>query len=332
MNAQIQQDGSVLCEGKVLRPIRPDDGQTVVEPLEPHPGWWAGAPHVHYDEAERRYYLYYRIRRPRGHEFERGGEARLATSADGIHFETTWRMVKTELDSDSIERGCLYRSADGRWVLAFSYVDPSDRRWRTDLMTSDTPDGFRSQDRQKVFAAADVGLEGVKDPFVYTRDGKYHMLLSIARAAVSSDADAMHGGGDAYMTGLIRSASALATSEDGLRWDFSGEILSPPDTGWDCYCTRLNSVIAVDGGYLGFYDGAKDSSENFEERCGVCVSEDLRTWQRLTLDASWVDWPHATGSMRYVNAIRIGDDVRYYYEAARADGSHELRVQIVSWT
>lgn len=330
MDAKLNADGGIDAAGVTIPPIRPDAGHVVVEPLDNGPGWWAGAPHAYHDESAGRFHLYYRLRRPRGHAFERGGEVRLATGTDGVHFETTWRILKTELDSDSIERGCLYQSGDGRWVLAFSYVDPADRRWRTDLMTADQPDAFRSSDRQAVFTAGGLGLEGVKDPFVLRHGDAYCMILSIARAEAGADAEAMHGGGDAYMTGLIRSATGLATSQDGLSWQWQGEVLGPPPTGWDAYCTRINSVIAVGGGFVGFYDGSRDETENFEERAGICISDDLRTWQRLTRDGPWIDWPHATGSMRYVNVLTVGDALYLYYEAARPDGSHELRVQIES--
>ncbi len=328
MDVKLHEDGRCVVDGRTVPAIRPDAGQVVVEPLDDGPGWWAGAPHVCYDEQDKRFYLYYRLRRPRGHEFERGGEVRLAAGSDGVHFETIWRMLKTELSSDSIERGCLYRAADGRWVLALSYVDPADGRWRTDQMTAAHPDAFRSADRRCVFTAGDLGLEGVKDPFVYRQGERYVMILSIARAARSASADDMHGGGDVYMTGLIKSATGVATSDDGVTWRWQGEVLGPPESGWDAYCTRINSVLAVGGGLVGFYDGSRDETENFEERCGICVSDDGRTWRRLTTERCWVDWPHATGSMRYVNALEVGEQLYYHYEAARPDGSHELRVQI----
>lgn len=334
MNATLQDDGSVLVDGKTLPPIRPDAGQTIMEPLQAGQGYWAGAPHVLHDAEQGRFYLYVRIRRPRGHEFERGGEVRLTAGGDGVHFEPIWKLMKTELSSDSIERSCLYRLDDGRWALAFSYVDPADRRWRTDLMTADAPDGFDVGRKQTIFTAGDLGLEGVKDPWVTRIGDEYVMLLSIARVATpsgSADAAEMHGGGDVYMTGLIKSATGLATSPDGLSWTWQGEVLGPPDSGWDGYCTRINSFLPVGGGYVGFYDGGRDESENFEEKCGVCVSDDLRSWRRLTTDGPWVAWPHASGSMRYVHAMVLNDQLYYYYEAARPDGSHELRLQVQPW-
>jgi predicted GH43/DUF377 family glycosyl hydrolase len=328
MKAMLEANGSCVIDGHIVKPIRPDAGFVVAEPLESKPGWWAGAPQVYYHEPDNRFYLYYRLRRPRGHEYERGGEVRLASGSDGIHFETIWRMIKTELLSDSIERGCLYRTATGQWALAFGYVDPEDGRWRTDLTLADRPDAFRTQNSQSVFTAARIGMEGVKDPFVFEADGRYLMLLSTARPVASADSGEMHGGRDVYMTGLVRSTTSLAVSNDGVTWRFEGEILAPPDSGWDAYCTRINSVVRVGEGYVGFYDGGRDESENFEERCGVCVSEDCRSWRRLTTERPWVKWPYASGSMRYVSAIQVADKLYYYYEAARADGSHELRVQI----
>ncbi len=62
----------------------PEAGTTVVEPLDRGPGWWAGACSALYDERAGRFYLYYRLRKPR--ELGRGVECRIAESADGIRF------------------------------------------------------------------------------------------------------------------------------------------------------------------------------------------------------------------------------------------------------
>ena len=39
--------------------------------------------------------------------------------------------------------------------------------------------------------------------------------------------------------------------------------------------------------------------------------------------------PWQTGSVRYTDALRVGDSIHYYYEVVRPDGSHELRVSVV---
>ncbi len=82
----------------------PEKGTTVVEPRGREAGWWAGAPSALYDGESGKFYLYHRLRRPRGVEPERGGECCIAQSGDGIAFRTIWRAEKSQFDSDSMER------------------------------------------------------------------------------------------------------------------------------------------------------------------------------------------------------------------------------------
>ena len=39
--------------------------------------------------------------------------------------------------------------------------------------------------------------------------------------------------------------------------------------------------------------------------------------------------PHASGSLRYIDAVRLREDIYCYYEYARPDGSRELRMNKV---
>lgn len=55
------------------------------------------------------------------------------------------------------------------------------------------------------------------------------------------------------------------------------------------------------------------------------MSADLRRWERLSVDGPWLVSPHASGSVRYVDALPLEGECRLYYEVARADGSRELR-------
>lgn len=41
--------------------------------------------------------------------------------------------------------------------------------------------------------------------------------------------------------------------------------------------------------------------------------------------------PHGSGSLRYLDAVVRDDAIYYYYEYARPDGSHELRMNRVLW-
>ena len=78
--------------------------------------------------------------------------------------------------------------------------------------------------------------------------------------------------------------------------------------------------------YVGFYDGGPSHLENYEEKTGIAVSLDLIHWQRLTHDGPYVVSPHATGSLRYLHPLELENEWRYYYEYARADGAHEIRM------
>ncbi len=61
----------------------------------------------------------------------------------------------------------------------------------------------------------------------------------------------------------------------------------------------------------------------------MAVSYDLSHWQRLTPDGPWASAPHGTGSLRYMDVVPLEDELLFYYEYARPDGSHELRMNRV---
>ncbi|MBC7237509.1 MAG: hypothetical protein H5T69_16830, partial [Chloroflexi bacterium] len=155
----------------------PEEGQTIIPPPGEGPGYWAGAPSVLYDSESSRFYLYYRLRKPRP---VRGGECYIAESEDGVTFTTIWGSTKEAFESASVERFCLIRALDGKWLLYPSYVDPADNRWRIDVIEADGPGAFDVSQRQKLLAAADIQAEGVKDPWVMVVNGLYYMLVSYA--------------------------------------------------------------------------------------------------------------------------------------------------------
>lgn len=66
--------------------------------------------------------------------------------------------------------------------------------------------------------------------------------------------------------------------------------------------------------------------ENYEERTGLAQSLDLVHWDRITENAPALVSPHASGSLRYIDVLQTDEEVLYYYEYARPDGSHELRM------
>jgi hypothetical protein len=78
--------------------------------------------------------------------------------------------------------------------------------------------------------------------------------------------------------------------------------------------------------WLALYDGSADVSENYEERCGLAYSFDLRTFHRVTRDRPLFQPLESPGALRYFDVLALPDVTYFYYEMARPDGAHDLRV------
>ena len=309
----------------------PSQGTTVVEPQGDKPGWWAGAGSAIYDENTRKFYLYYRLRKPRP---ARGAECRIAESTDGVKFTDIWSVQKEDFDSPSVERSALVKTLEGHWRLFVSFVDPVDQKWRINMMEADAPDQFRPAARVKVFTADDVGVEGVKDPYVVVLGRRYYMLISYAPSSKTvspQQRESMHATADVYNTGITKSHTALALSNDGVHFEWQGDVFTPPQEGWDAYAGRLGCVLYMPPVFNVFYDGGARVEENYEEKTGLAISFDLMHYHRITDKGPILVSPYASGSLRYMDVVKFEDTLYYYYEYARANGSHELRMNKVSY-
>ncbi|MEA3407294.1 MAG: hypothetical protein U9R48_04350 [Chloroflexota bacterium] len=304
----------------------PLQGQTIKEPPGEGRGYWVGAPSVLYDDETKKFYLYYRIRKPRP---VRGGECHIAASDDGVTFHDIWNATKEDLDSPSVERFSLTKSLDGKWLLYPSYVDPQTNRWRIDVVEAESPDAFDLSQCQELFSAKEVGVQGVKDPWVMIVNGLYYMLISYAMSldiTSPEDREKMHATADIYNTGLTLSSTALAVSGDGRHYEWKGDIFPPRQGAWDAYAARLGCLIPTESGWLGYYDGAASVEENYEERTGMVQSWDLTHFYRLSQQGPSIVSPYGSGGLRYVDAIALDGELYLYYEFCRPDGSHELRL------
>jgi len=307
---------TLLASGTVLR-----------EPVGMGNGYWAGCPGFWHDTLDGVDYLTYRIRRPRGVQPERGGEVRVARSTDGRTFEDVWRLTKDQVNSASLERTHLTRGLDGQYRYFASHVAPEDGRWCVTSAKAVSATAINAANMKRLFTAQDFKLEGIKDPWVFRAGDAYFMLLSIALPTARTSS-ASHGTLDIFNTGECVSATGMAVSTDLDHWDYLGTAFEPGATGWDRYCRRINSVLPYNGRFYGFYDGSASHQENYEEKCGLAVSDDLKSWRSLTPDGPLVTSPFASGSLRYVDAhlpSPIPGKVRWFYEFAREDGAHDLR-------
>lgn len=316
---------SVLCS------TNPEEGQTILEPPGSGPGYWVGAASVIYDQESKNFYLYYRLRRPRGEEPDRGYECHIAQSKDGQNFSPIWQAEKRQFQSLSVERAALMKTSSGTYRLYISFVDTADGKWKIDCMEAASPDKFNPHERFCALDPDELGLAGVKDPYIWTLGGKYYFFLSYApipQKMTPSGKPGLHKSGDVFATGLTSSNTGLATSEDGISFTYEGDVLSPGD-GWDAGAARLTSILHLPPFYLAFYDGAVSVEENYEEKTGVALSYDLRNFKRLSTERPLFTSPHSGGSLRYMTAVSVGEETYLYYEYARPDGSHEIRMNKV---
>src|SRR5688572_3175126 len=154
-------------------------GSVLHQPPGPQAGYWAGAPGAYYEPGEDAWYLTYRLRRPRGVAPDRGGETRIARSQDLQNWTDIWSVTKDQFASASIERCALRKGNDGQWRYFPSFVD-SDGRWCVAMLRASAIQKLDPRQARPLFKGAPLGLEGVKDPWIFEARGTYLMILSIA--------------------------------------------------------------------------------------------------------------------------------------------------------
>jgi hypothetical protein len=263
-------------------------------------------------------FLVYRLRWPRP---RRGGQL-IVARGDGERFAPIWRATREDFGSQSIERCAIVREKKS-WRLYVSYVDGLDGRWRIDVMEAGSPDAFDPSARRPALDADAAHALAVKDPWLRRHQGRWLMFVSFGERA--EGVDRLHASGDALSTGVVKSETGLATSGDGLRWTWEGKVLAAGPTGWDRFTARLTTAVPEGDGWLGLYDGSATVEQNYEERCGLARSADLRRWERVG-DGPGVGSAGGPGTVRYVESVAARDGILFFFERTRKDGAHELCV------
>ena len=85
-------------------------------------------------------------------------------------------------------------------------------------------------------------------------------------------------------------------------------------------CRRVSRFYTAGDGVL---------KRPIEDRTGIAVSFDLKTFQKLTPHKPALQSVHATGSLKYSDIVVLDDAYVFYYECARVDGAHEIRMNRV---
>jgi len=279
-------------------------------------GNWVGGK-VSFDPVSGVYALFYRERRPLEHG--RAGVCGIAVSEDGVVFNDVWTTTKNDFAANSIEEGHCIRYRDA-WRCFVSYEVKGTATWRIDVIEAETIEALDVQSRRTVLSPHEFGIPWIKDPFVMPVDGQLWMY-----AAVPSRSGPVFDGNIVHAAPL--DATVLAVSDDGIHFPSIEYVFEAPgDDTWHGRRARINSVIEWDDGYLAMFDGGRTFYDNYEEHAGLAISKDARVFERLT--EPWVTSPY--GCVRYVCALRAKASVFFYFEYAREDGSHDLRVAELS--
>lgn len=281
--------------------------QVVVPAPGDGPGNWSGAASAVLVDGV--FYLTYRVRRPL--TVGRGVATVVARSRDGVHFETVCEVSRDDFGAESFERPVVVRRPDGGWRLYLSCATPGSKHWWVEALDADRPEELPSGRRTVVLPGSD--LVAVKDPVITWQpvgDGAVQWEMWLCEHPLTEPGEE------------DRMVSSYLTSGDGLAWERHGVVLAPRPGAWDQRGTRVTTVVAREPLTV-LYDGRPSAADNWHETTGLARLDG----DRLVADDSVpvLRSPHSDGALRYACAVPLPDGrTRFYVEAARPDGAHDL--------
>ncbi|WP_370618258.1 hypothetical protein [Mumia sp. Pv 4-285] len=287
-----------------------EGAEVVVEAPAPGPGNWTGAPSALY--ADGAVWLAYRVRRPI--TAGRGVSVVVARSDDGVRFGTVAEIWRDDFGAESFERPALVHRGEDGWRIYLSCATPGSKHWWIEAVDAATPEGLAAGRRTLVLPGDDT--VGVKDPVVLHDEDGWHMWVCCHPLDVPGAEDRM--------------TTRYATSVDGLAWVDQGEVLSPTPGSWDARGARITAILGRDP-LIALYDGRADAASNWFERTGIAQERSIPGILAPVRDAPVAWSPESDGALRYVCAVDLPDGrTRFYFEAARSDGSHDLMTSVTT--
>ena len=263
-------------------------------------GSWAGAPSAASDD-DGTFAVAYRIRVVD----QDIATTVVARTDDGERLTPVVTLNKARFGAMSLERPALVRTETGAWRLYVCCATPGSKHWWIDALEAADPEGLADAEPRTVFPGDEQ--TGLKDPVIRRANGRWHAWICCHPLDKPDEEDRM--------------TTAYATSDDGLGWDWHGTALAPRPGTWDARGARVTAVLP-DG--RATYDGRATKEENFSERTGLAwpAGEPGRLVQGDEGPVS---------DVRYLDILPLSDGGHLLsYEAPLPDGSHELRIELIS--
>src|SRR3954466_9384095 len=281
-----------------------EDATVVVPAPGREPGNWSGAASAVLVDGV--FWLTYRVRRPLTEG--RGVSVVVSRSENGVDFEPVVRVHRETFRCESFERPVLSPLPGGGWRLYLSCATYDSKHWWVDSLTAATVEQLPAGHQQVVLpGTAEVA---VKDPVIQhpTAPGEEWVMWLCCHPLTEP-------GHEDRMT------TRRLTSTDGLVWTDRREGRAGRPRPSAARGARVATVITTDPLTV-LYDGRADAASNWHEATGLARWDGSRL---IPTDDAPATSPYSDGAFRYACAVALPDGrTRFYVEAARPDGAHDL--------